>query len=448
MKKRLMVSIPILVLFVLFIGCTNKDPIGIEQFQLAFPDSSSSPAINSSVLTDGIDFSIGYYNGNIRTDRISFEWQASTDEEFLCYKIFKAIGQYEDDPTFEHIETFNDQGNTTFIDSTLIQDQYYIYKIATIFNNGTHITDDIEIKTPKWQAPGNITINGLSTTIIELAWEDNTESETGFMIYVDTLTTVRQFVTIDSFTTGQDVTSWLFDDLPTTPVYRFSVKAVGDWEEETQVSESTPFVFSDLVFDPPDDLTLDQESGTIAVILNWQDNSNLETGFEVERKINSADFELIATISTYNAVEYTDYDTTSFNYGDTLTYRVRAYNDYQAIIYTPYSNEESIIIVEPSGNQTTISVTVDNYPGEASWNLFCHSTSSYYFPTDQTFSYNYENQVFTIGLDDGHYAVHCWDTFGDGGISGIVTDDESNILVEWDDNDYNYTGHFHFWVNQ
>ena len=242
MKKRLMVGIPILVLLILLAGCANKDPIGIEQFQLAFPDSSSSPAINSSVLTDGIDFSIGYYNGNIRTDRISLEWQASTDEEFLYYKIFKAIGQYEDDPTFEHLETFNDLGNTTFIDSTLVQDQYYIFKIATIFNNGTHITDDIEIKTPKWQAPGNITINGLSTTIIELAWEDNTESEDNFTVYVwmDVNTTL---VLIDSTIVGKDVTSLIIDDLDTNEVYMFGVEASNSFENDTLVGLTNFFYF-------------------------------------------------------------------------------------------------------------------------------------------------------------------------------------------------------------
>ena len=365
-----------IVLFILIVGfifwaCSEKDPIGIEQFELAFP--GSSPVINSSILTDGVDFSIGYYNGNIRTDRVKLEWAASTDEDFLCYKIFKAIGQYEDDPPFNHLKTFNDRDSTSFIDSTLVQDQYYIFKVATIIDNGTSTTDDIEIKTPLWQAPSNITVNGLTTEIIELAWEDNTESEIGFMIYVDTLITFREYVTIDSFTTAQDVTNWLFDNLSTSPNYMFRVKAMGNWEEDTPVSPSSPFSFSYLVFNAPDNLFLQQESGTVAVILGWDDNSNLETGFEIERKINSTNFELIVTIPIYNTIEYTDYDTTLFEYGDTITYQVRAYNDYQEIIeYTDYSNEASIIIVEPSSVPTPeyffsgnclIGLEID-YPGE------------------------------------------------------------------------------------
>ena len=46
---------------------------------------------------DGDDFSVGYYNGNIRSDQVNLEWEASEDENFLGYKIIRAIGYEPED---------------------------------------------------------------------------------------------------------------------------------------------------------------------------------------------------------------------------------------------------------------------------------------------------------------------------------------------------------------
>ena len=175
-----------------------------------------------------------------------------------------------------------------------------------------------------------------------------------------------------------------------------------------------------------------------SVKVEWVDNTSPDSQFKIYRKIGN---EAFTEIETIDSMYYEYYDTYAFEDSTLLTYYVETI----APTYTQQSNHLEYLY--GYGTSITISVTVDNDPEEASWNLYCYPTSSYYFPTDQTFSNNFENQVFTIGLEDGHYAVHCWDTWGDGGISGIVTDAEANILIECDENDYNFTGQFHFWVN-
>ena len=187
---------------------------------------------------------------------------------------------------------------------------------------------------------------------------------------------------------------------------------------------------------PPVLITVEQVGDSVKV--EWVDNTSPDSQFKIYRKIEDGAFTEIATI---DSMYFEYYDTYAFEDSTLLTYYVETI----APTYTQQSNHLEYLY--GYGTPITISVTVDNHPGEASWNLYCYPTSSYYFPNDQTFNNNNENQVFNIGLEDGHYAVHCWDTSGDGGISGIVTDDESNILVEWDDDDYNFTGQFHFWVN-
>ena len=73
------------------------------------------------------------------------------------------------------------------------------------------------------------------------------------------------------------------------------------------------------------------------MLLVWQDNSDNENGFEVERSINEIDFGLLDTTAA-NASYYWDHDIES---GQTYYYRVRAFNDYGN---SDYSNVDSVTI--------------------------------------------------------------------------------------------------------
>lgn len=206
-------------------------------------------------------------------------------------------------------------------------------------------------------------------------------------------------------------------------------------------SQKDPVGINQLLIDDPDGhapvLTNVQLFGD-SVKVEWMDNTPPESQFKIYRKINDEAFNNIATI---DSIYFEYYDNYAFEDSTLITYYVETI----APTYTQQSNHLEYLY--GYGSPITISVTVDGYPGEASWNLWSYPTDSYYFSSDQTFSTPFENQTFIIGLEDGHYTVDCWDTYGDGGIEGIVTDEESNILVEWDENDYNYNGQFHFWVN-
>ena len=94
----------------------------------------------------------------------------------------------------------------------------------------------------------------------------------------------------------------------------------------------------------------------------------------------------------------------------------------------------------------TITVTVDSWPSEASWNLWDYTASAYYWGTDWTFSSVGEVQIQTVSLANGLYSVDCWDTYGDGGIAGIVTDSGGGTLVEWTSGAYTSFGSFDFEV--
>jgi len=473
------------VIFVLYWGCTEDTPLGISPHELDTPDSN--PTIPASDYTNGTNFSTGYYNGKIRSDRTQLEWTASTDNNFLCYKIFRAAGYefegsdisegfeggslpsgwteygdnggwyvtdsgaydgghairtnlgyydadtlektipvpqnanvfisffskgvndgngyfyingslyeywgYDDyygsnwnysseyyytgtnteitlqwiygsqsygygvldnieisgleigDLSYSLIETLNDKTTTTFMDTTLTQNQYYTYKIANIIDTGVPTVDDIAVKTPKWQAPNSVIVNGLSPEVVELSWVDNTESETSFKIYIDTMdVNLWDYVAVSSTTANQDNTTKVISGLSSTAQYRFSIMAKNTWEDDTPLDYSSSFVFQ---FDPPSYLSANQQSGSKLVNLTWYDNSSLENGFKIERDTGSG-FELLATVDA-DSTSYTDTDTTDFEYDSTYTYRIRAYNDYSGTVYTDYSSIASVTLSETSG---------------------------------------------------------------------------------------------------
>ena len=461
------------VIAVLYWACTEDTPLGISQHELDAPDSN--PTIPASDYTNGTNFSTGYYNGKIRSDRTQLEWTASTDNNFLCYKIFRAAGyefegsdifegfeggslpsgwteygdnggwyvtdsgaydgghairsysgyydadtlektipvpQNEDvfisfrskgvndgsgyfsingsiyeywgydyyygsnwnyssyyyntgtnteitlqwvysseyygygvldnieisgveggELSFSLIETLNDKATTTFWDTTLTQNQYYTYKIANIIDTGAPTVDDIAVKTPLWQVPGNIEYEILSPNTVQITWEDNSESEENFKLNNG----------FSEKTVNKDVTTYTATDLNININYHYQIKATNTWEE-TNSGYGDYFIIE---FDPPSYLSANQQSGTKLVNLTWDDNSSLYDGFNIQRDTGSG-FELLATVDA-NSTSYTDTDTTDFEYDSTYTYRIRAYNDYSGTVYTDYSSIASVTLSEMSG---------------------------------------------------------------------------------------------------
>ena len=100
--------------------------------------------------------------------------------------------------------------------------------------------------------------------------------------------------------------------------------------------------------------------------------------------------------------------------------------------------------VPPVTLDVTIDLTVDGYASEASWNLYDYTDSAYYYTSNQTFSGAYENQVVTLALEAGTYSVDVWDSWGDGGVSGTVSDADGATLVTWGSSDYSSAGSFGF----
>ena len=104
----------------------------------------------------------------------------------------------------------------------------------------------------------------------------------------------------------------------------------------------------------PDELTATVKVGSITLV--WKDNSNDETGFQIERREGSGVWEHLEDVAA-DANIYLDIQVSS---GKTYTYRVRAFDaSVSPAAYSGYSNEasETIGVVPAPSNLTATSGT-------------------------------------------------------------------------------------------
>lgn len=106
-----------------------------------------------------------------------------------------------------------------------------------------------------------------------------------------------------------------------------NIAGEGEWSD----------VASFYVFAQPDDL--DSEILGTTVALDWDDNSDIEEGYIIERKYDDGEFAIIDTVGA-DEEEYVD-TTPEFNSG-VIQYRIRGY---EGINHSSYSNTTEIILV-------------------------------------------------------------------------------------------------------
>jgi WD40 repeat protein len=161
-------------------------------------------------------------------------------------------------------------------------------------------------------------------------------------------------------------------------------------------------------FGPPSELRIESISPT-EILLKWDDNSAIETGFEIERKIGNSPFKLIAIVDS-NSTSYLD---SGLGVMNEYTYRVRAvknntFTDYSANISMVYKYQFSLVNVK-SGHgiggtwgslYTSVRISNDNL----------------------VYLYSYENTTFLLAehfFDSTKFSAY--GIFGDGS-DGLIFD--------------------------
>jgi hypothetical protein len=174
--------------------------------------------------------------------------------------------------------------------------------------------------------PTGLTIEAdFAAPMIKLTWNDNSDNETGFII--ERGGSYAQLNYVDS-----NITTYYDREIFTDTEYSYRVKAYNDTGESrpsNQVSATVPGIP-----DAPSYLEATAVSPS-QVNLTWEDNSDNETGFKIERKEAGGGYTEIYTVGEDMAT-FTD---TGLASNTKYYYRLRAYNNTGD---SKYSSEASV----------------------------------------------------------------------------------------------------------
>jgi hypothetical protein len=183
---------------------------------------------------------------------------------------------------------------------------------------------------PPPAAPSDLTATLVAGPQVSLAWTDNSNNETGFLIQRST----DGVNFSDLATVGADTISYVDLAVSGGNTYYYQVAAfnVGG----SSAYSNTASVTIPATPAAPSGLTATLQAGP-QVSLAWVDNSTDETGFVIERSTDGVNFSVLAVVGA-DTIGYID---SAVSAGVTYTYRVAAFN---AGGPSAYSNTASVTV--------------------------------------------------------------------------------------------------------
>ena len=219
--------------------------------------------------------------------------------------------------------------------------------------------NDFEVETSTLQdaisyvyciAPSNLSAS-VNETSITLTWQDNSNVEQGYKI--------ERKISGGSYaqvgTTNANAEIYTDNGLTAGITYYYRVCAYnsqGNSGYSNEISPSTSI-------NAPTDLNATMVSLS-EIDLTWQDNSNVEEGYQIERKVSGGTYSQIATVSQ-NTATYSD---TGLQENTTYWYRVRAYIGSNN---SSYSNEADATTTYPAGYEQTFALGTTGETIEMVW---------------------------------------------------------------------------------
>ncbi len=189
-------------------------------------------------------------------------------------------------------------------------------------------------------APSGLTASVVSSSKITLAWTDNSNNETGFII---SRKTGSGGTYADIHTTNENIITWSDTTVVDGTQYYYKVRATNSAGDSPNSNEANGIA----LLAAPTALTATAVSSS-QISLSWTDNSTTETGFKIERSpVDNLHFTQVATVGA-NVTAFTDSGLTE---STKYYYRVRAYN---ALVNSAYSSQKNAttlanVPIAPSG---------------------------------------------------------------------------------------------------
>ncbi len=280
-------------------------------------NSVYTTTVNSTTLAPGPIAPSGFAANALSSSSVNLTWtDASTDE--TGFQIERSLTS----GTNFSLITTTAANAVNYSDTGLTPSTRYYYRIRSANSNGNSpYIAEVNVTTPAATpiAPTGLSATAVSTSTINLSWTDLSNNETGFQVERST-TSGSGFVLVT--TTAANSTSYSNTGLAAGTTYYFRIRSAnveGSSTYTLEVSATTVQLSPPIA---PTELTAAAASPT-SIILNWNDASDNEAGFEVERSlIAGSGFALVSTTQP-NAASYTD---TNLSPVTTYYYRIRAKN--------------------------------------------------------------------------------------------------------------------------
>lgn len=267
----------------------------------------------------------------LSTKSILLSWQDNTSDE----NYFKIERRMESE-NFTTVGIVN--ANTTqFKDSTdrIFANTTYFYRVKVITPNDSAVSNEVSVLTPSYDlvAPSNFETTNFNSHTIKLNWQDNSKYETYTLIERKTNSN-NNYEQIGKVST--DITEYYDSTVAFNQTYSYRIR-ITDGNYYSNYSNIQTIKVIQVNINSPSNLTAIKNIITNFVELSWNDNSNNETNFIIERKDSiNATFSRLAVLPK-NTVNYVDQSVTNGYY---YTYRVIATDG----ITVSYSNEITISI--------------------------------------------------------------------------------------------------------
>ncbi len=264
---------------------------------------------------------------------INLLWDAGNITNETGFELWRKVGG---SGTYQKIKTMppntistDDSGLSAFTD--------YFYKVRAYNASGPSEFSN-EVSTSSISGgPWNLQAEAIGSSSVRLTWEDFAVNELGFIIErTDPYTSNFQRVAL----AGRGSTEYYDNTVSANTGYRYRVAyytstSVSGYSNEASIST----YYTDV--EGPSNLTVTHDTQNGVVILNWLDNTLLEKETIIERKVGGGNYIEYATLSENDEASVSATDA-GIQRGQTYYYRIR--QSLGSKTYTPYSNEEKIVI--------------------------------------------------------------------------------------------------------
>jgi titin len=228
--------------------------------------------------------------------RIDLSWTDNSSDED-GFKIYRST----DNVNFAFYATVG-ANVTTRSNTSLSSATTYYYRVLAYNGGGS-------------SGFSNLTATAVSSSRIDLSWEDNSNDETNFRIYRST----NGINFVFTYNLGANVSSFSDTGRIAGTTYYYQVQAVNSNGTSGFSNTANATTFPPPA--PPSNLTATAISSS-RIDLAWTDNSSDEDGFKIYRSTDNVNFVFYTTVGA----NVTTRSNTNLSSSTTYYYRVFAYN--------------------------------------------------------------------------------------------------------------------------